>query len=302
MKEVKKLPSGIITKGIGGFYYVKTHDGIYECKARGIFRKDEITPLPGDQVFISVIDEDKKIGSVDKIMPRQSELIRPAVANVNQMAAVIAVKSPTPDFALLDKLLITAKIKNINPIILINKIDMDECREHEKIVNSYSKTGYNVILLSSKIDLGFESLAEAMRDKITVFAGQSGVGKSTILNKIFDLSIMKTGEISNKIERGRHTTRHAELVGLKAGGFVVDTPGFSSYELTDMECEELEIYYPEFKEFLNACKFVRCSHISEPSCAVKEAVERGDIDMKRYERYIQIYNTLKKQRYARYKK
>lgn len=296
------MPSGIIIKGIGGFYYVKTQDGIYECKARGIFRKGEKTPLPGDRVNLSVIDDEKKTGSVDEIIDRESELIRPAVANVNQLAAVIAARSPAPDLSLLDKLLITARLKNIDSIILINKIDLDESGEYEGIIEAYSKTGYKVILLSSTLNVGFDTLADEIKGKITVFAGQSGVGKSTILNRLFNFSVMKTGEISSKVERGKHTTRHAELIELESGGFVADTPGFSSYELCDIPYGELELYYPEFEEYLNACKFSHCSHISEPFCTVKAAVEKGDISKDRYLRYAQFYNALKKQEDFKYKK
>ncbi len=296
------MPSGIITRGIGGFYYVKTESGVYECKARGIFRKEDITPLPGDRVVISIIDEYAYKGSIDRILPRESELIRPAVANVNQLAVVIAVKSPVPDFVLLDKLLVTARLKNINPLILINKVDLDDGEEYKKILNTYSKTGIKLILLSSKLDMGFDILTEAMKDKITVFAGQSGVGKSTILNRILKLSVMKTGEVSNKIERGRHTTRHAELIELESGGLVVDTPGFSSFELEGITCDDLGMYYPEFEEYLEGCRFSHCSHISEPCCAVKEAVEEGYIGEDRYLRYIELYKVLKKQKDNKYRK
>lgn len=296
------MPSGIIIRGIGGFYYVKTESGIYECKARGIFRKNDITPLPGDQVDISIIDEYTSKGSIDRILPRESELIRPAVANVNQLAVVIAVKSPVPDFILLDKLLVTAGLKNINPVILINKVDLDDDEEHKKIINAYSRTGIKLILLSSKLDMGFDMLAEAMKDKITVFAGQSGVGKSTILNRVLKLSVMKTGEVSNKIERGKHTTRHAELIELESGGLVVDTPGFSSFELEGITCDELGMYYPEFEEHIEGCRFTHCSHISEPCCAVKGAVDEGHVGEDRYLRYIEIYKVLKKQKDNRYRK
>lgn len=287
------MPSGIITKGIGGFYYVSTPEGVYECKARGLFRKNELTPLPGDRVNISVIDDAKKLGTIDEVLPRQSQLLRPAVANVDQIVAVIAIKSPSPDFFLLDKLLITAEQKNLNTIICINKIDLDTDGEHKKIVNAYEKTGYKVILSSSRIDAGFDRLKEALKGRISVFAGQSGVGKSTILNRIMNRRVMETGELSEKIERGRHTTRHAELVELESRGYVVDTPGFSSFELSDIKHEELQFYYPEFAEHINGCRFTHCSHISEPDCSVKEALGRRLIDEGRYARYIQFYNILK---------
>ncbi|MFZ5989070.1 MAG: ribosome small subunit-dependent GTPase A [Bacillota bacterium] len=294
------MPSGIIIKGIGGFYYVKTEDGIYECKARGAFRKDSITPLPGDRVSISIVDGEGKIGYVEEIFPRDLQLIRPAVANVDQIAIVISVKSPLPDFLLLDKLLITAYCKKISAIICINKIDLDNKDERQRIVNSYRNTGFDIILLSTVLDTGFDRLESALKGRTTVFAGQSGVGKSTILNKVLDSYVMKTGNISNRTERGKHTTRHAELIELKSGGFVVDTPGFSSLELSDIEPGELGHYYPEFREYIDKCKFSGCSHISEPGCIVKAAVENGSVDPERYKRYIEFHVMLKEKQRNKY--
>ena len=287
------MPDGTIIKGIGGFYYVKADEKIYECKARGIFRKDAVTPLSGDSVKISVINEEKKLGNIDEILTRSIELVRPAVANVNQIVIVIAIKSPQPDMALLDKLLITAGLKDIDAVICINKIDLDDENEFDKISEIYSKAGYKVILTSSKTNHGFEDLLKILEGKITAFAGQSGVGKSTILNFITQSMAMQTGEVSRKLERGKHTTRHAELIELKNGGYVVDTPGFSSYELDEVEFDHLELYYPEFSNYLNKCRFTWCSHISEPECAVKEALGNGNIDKSRYDRYVQFYTDLK---------
>jgi len=295
------LPSGIIIKGIGGFYYVATPDGIYECKARGIFRKNELTPLPGDRVNVTVIDDKKKVGSLDEILPRSSQLVRPAVANVDLVVVVVAVKSPSPDFFLLDKLLITAEKKGLDAIICINKIDLDAEGAYRKIVQAYEKAGYKIILSSLKTETGFGALKEAMAGRISVLAGQSGVGKSTMLNKIMDNWIMETGEVSRKIDRGRHTTRHAELVQLESGGYVVDTPGFSSFELSGIKPEELQLYYPEFSKSVGGCRFTYCSHISEPGCGVKEAVGQQLIDKDRYNRYIQFYNALKQSKEREYK-
>lgn len=293
------MPSGIIIKGIGGFYYVKTENGIYECKARGVFRKDSKIPLPGDEVVISVIDEEKKKGYIEEICERKIQLIRPAVANINQIALVVSVKSPLPDFVLLDKLLITVMQKELNAIICINKIDLDEGYK-DVIIDCYKGTGVETICVSSVLNVGFEQLAKMLEGKTTVFAGQSGVGKSTILNKILDSYVMETGEISDKIERGRHTTRHAELLELKSGGFVVDTPGFSSFELSEIEPKELQNYYPEFRDYIGKCRFAGCSHISEPGCMVKSALENGMINKDRYGRYIIFYNMLKDKQRRKY--
>ncbi|MCX7748117.1 MAG: ribosome small subunit-dependent GTPase A [Clostridia bacterium] len=290
------MPSGVIIKGIVGFYYVKSGDELYECKPRGIFRKDGLTPLPGDKVLMTVVDQEKKVGCIDKILPRESFFVRPAVSNVNQLAVVIAVRSPGPDYNLLDKLLITSEMKDIHAMVCINKIDLDESEEHKKIIHAYEKAGYPVLVLSSKLNTGFDELETGMIGKITAFAGQSGVGKSTILNHIMKSWVMDTGEISQKIERGKHTTRHAELVELEKGGFVVDTPGFTSYELPDIKQQELQYYYPEFRNYFEGCKFKGCSHISEPGCKVKEALEKGLVDKGRYERYTEFYNELKQRK------
>lgn len=292
-QEVGNLPLGIIVKGIGGFYYVKTPDGLYECKARGIFRKNNSIPLPGDKVEVSVIDDKKKLGSLDRILERSSELVRPAVANVNQVAIVISVKSPSPDFVLLDKLIISAEQKNLNIAICINKIDLDLNKEHEKIVKMYENTHYKIILLSTVLGIGFEDLKDTLAGKMTVFSGQSGVGKSTILNRVVNSWAMKTGNISEKIERGKHTTRHAEIFELEYGGYIVDTPGFSSFELSDIKYNELELYFPEFEDHLNKCKFTHCSHINEPFCSIKEAVSSGLVNSERYKRYTELFLLLK---------
>jgi ribosome biogenesis GTPase len=289
------LPLGIILKGIGGFYYVRDNDNktIYECKPRGIFRKDSVIPLPGDRVEFSILNDDDKLGNIDKILPRSSELIRPAIANIDQILLVVSSKSPNPDFMLLDKLLITAEIKKLRVLICVNKIDLDNGTMANEIERAYSKAGYDCIGISSVKDIGFRQLKQELKGHLSVLAGQSGVGKSTILNHIMDNWIMETGSVSHKIESGRHTTRHAEIMELQNGGFVADTPGFSSFELSVIEFNELEQYYPEFKRYLNKCKFTSCSHLSEPFCPVKDAVEAGEIDLGRYQRYGQLYNILK---------
>ncbi|HHW32207.1 MAG TPA: ribosome small subunit-dependent GTPase A [Clostridiaceae bacterium] len=286
------MPVGIIQKGIGGFYYVITPDCVYECKARGVFRKNGMTPLPGDRVVISEIDSDKKTGVITEILERESELVRPAVANVNQLVAVVAVKSPDPDYYLVDKLLITAEYKRMRALVCVNKIDLDNENLRYEIRGGYEKAGYKVIFTSSCTGEGFDQLKEELKDRISVFAGQSGVGKSTILNKILNSQIMKTGVVSEKIKRGKHTTRHAEIVKLEQGGFVVDTPGFSMFEINDIQHKELNLYYPEFNRYPESCKFVGCSHISEPGCCVKAALGKGLIDPGRYERYVDLYKDL----------
>lgn len=296
------MPSGIITKGIGGFYYVSSQNTTFECKARGIFRKNDLSPLIGDRVIFSVIDSEYQKGSIDQILERSSELVRPAVANVDQLLAVVSARSPEPDLLLLDKLLITAERKGIGAVICINKIDLDTDNSRAEIINAYTNAGYNVIETCLKEENDIEKIKAVLKGRITVFSGQSGVGKSTLLNRLMKASIMKTGSISDKIERGKHTTRHAELIKLDDDGFVVDTPGFSSFELSGIKFDELQYLFPEFGKYLGECRFSDCSHVNQPGCAVKKAVEAGMISECRYLRYIELYSLLKHEDDIKYKK
>lgn len=297
------MPSGIIIRGIGGFYYVSSEDdGIYECKARGVFRLRELIPLTGDRVIFSVTDPQKKAGYIEEILPRDTVLVRPAAANVDQVIAVVAAKSPEPDLLLLDKILVTAEKKEIRAAVLINKIDLDNNDSRAEIRSAYMKAGYKVIETSCEDTAGYMMLRSLMKDHISVFAGQSGVGKSTLLNRVMDNVVMKTGSVSRKIERGRHTTRHAELVKLPEGGYVVDTPGFSSYELSEIGYSELQYLYPEFSDHIPHCRFTGCSHINESGCAVKKAVDEGLISKGRYLRFAELYNVLKQDNDLKYKK
>ncbi len=296
------MPSGIILKGIGGFYYVSSEDDIYECKARGIFRKDDVTPLTGDRVTFSVTDPLLKKGNIDGIMERTTVLTRPAAANIDLLVAVIAAKSPEPDLLLLDKILVTAAKKEIEAVICINKIDLDSGDNRAELRSSYNKAGYTLIETCLGENTGFRRLKEDLKGHISVFAGQSGVGKSTLLNRIADTVIMQTGTISEKIERGRHTTRHSELIRLADGGYVVDTPGFSSFELAEIVHTELAHLFPEFLDHIYNCRFTGCSHVNEPDCAVKEAVEQGSIGRGRYQRYTELYAILKQEYDMKYKK
>lgn len=296
------MPSGMIIKGIGGFYYVSSENGIYECKARGIFRKNGLTPLTGDKVVFSITDPVLKKGSMDQIMERSSLLVRPAVANVNQLVAVIAAKSPDPDLLLLDKLLVTAEKNEMKAILCINKTDLDTEGKIADWSRDYVRADYTVIETSSKANKGFDELKAALNGYISVFAGQSGVGKSTILNRVLNTMAMKTGGLSDKIERGKHTTRHAELLVLEGGGYVVDTPGFSSFELTGVGYMELQHCYPEFGDHIQKCRFTGCSHVNETDCGIKRAVEGEQISKGRYERYVELYTKLKQEDNMKYKK
>ena len=290
---------GRIIKGIGGFYYVDTDNGLYECRARGIFRKNKITPLVGDFVKISVVDEENKKGVVEEIAERETELVRPPIANVNKALIVFAVKNPTPHLSLLDRFIVLAERENLEIVIILTKIDLDDDNTFEKIKNIYEPCGYKVIGVSNLEKKNIDKVKEELKDNTVVFAGPSGVGKSSLLNEIDKNFKLKTGDVSDKIKRGKHTTRHAELFELEFDGMVADTPGFSSLTLDDIEDIDLKDYFIEFDNY-DDCKFgSRCIHQNEPNCAVKEAVENGEIPKERYESYIQLLNEIRqgKRRY-----
>ncbi len=278
---------GIIIKGIGGFYYVKVEDSVYECKARGRFRKEKITPLVGDHVYIS-LDDGSRQGVIEGFMDRKTELIRPPVANVDQAVIVFAIQQPNPNLSLLDRFLVLAENEDLNVVICLNKMDLEDQRELQRIRDIYEKTGYRVIATSTKTGTGVEDLRGQLKDQITVFAGPSGVGKSSLLNSLQPNLALQTGEISQKIERGKHTTRHVELLSLEFGGWVLDTPGFSSLQVDSIKKEELKYLFKEFNEYSDSCKFQPCNHINEPDCAVKKALEEGHVYSGRYESYRQL--------------
>ena len=292
--------NGKIIKGIGGFYYVDTENGLYECRARGIFRKNKITPLVGDRVSISVVDEENKKGVVEEIEERDTELVRPPIANVDKALIVFAIKNPAPNLSLLDRFIVLAEKENLEIVIVFTKVDLDADGELlEELKSIYEVSGYKVISVSNKLKLNIDKIKEELKENTVVFAGPSGVGKSSLLNEVDKNFELKTGEVSDKIKRGKHTTRHAELLKLECGGMVADTPGFSSLTLDDIDESELKEYFIEFDKY-DECRFgSRCIHENEPSCAVKEAVENGDISKKRYESYIQLLNEIRsgKRRY-----
>ena len=292
--------NGKIIKGIGGFYYVDTEKGLYECRARGIFRKNKITPLVGDRVSISVVDEENKKGVVEEIEKRDTELVRPPIANVDKALIVFAIKNPAPNLSLLDRFIVLAEKENLEIVIVFTKVDLDaEGELLEELKSIYEVSGYKVIPVSNKLKLNIDKIKEELKENTVVFAGPSGVGKSSLLNEVDKNFELKTGEVSDKIKRGKHTTRHAELLKLECGGMVADTHGFSSLTLDDIDESELKEYFIEFDKH-DDCRFgSRCIHENEPSCAVKEAVENGEISKKRYESYIQLLNEIRsgKRRY-----
>ena len=285
---------GKIVKGISGFYYVHVvESGIYECKAKGIFRQQKMKPLVGDDVEIDIISEEKKTGNVAAILPRKNALIRPAVANVDQALLIFAAASPNPNFNLLDRFLVMMGRQDVPVILCFNKCDLITEEQQQEIASIYEASGCKILFVSAKTELGLKELQEILEGKTTTVAGPSGVGKSSLINLLAPEACMETGEISKKIERGRHTTRHAELIQLKGDGYIMDTPGFSSLYLPEMEKEELQDCYPEFAAFEPYCRFQGCSHISEPDCGVKEALSEGKIHPVRYENYCQLYGELK---------
>ena len=288
---------GKIIKGIAGFYYIYAEDGnIYECKAKGIFRKDNFKPLVGDNVEITVLNEEEKEGSVTSILPRRNSLIRPAVANVDQACLIFAMENPKPNFLLLDRFLIMMKQQEIPAVICFNKKDVGEKEEMEKLYEIYTGCGYRVVLSSTYEGEGMDEIHEILKGKTTVVAGPSGVGKSSITNCMQGEVQMETGEISKKLKRGKHTTRHSQVIPVEKNTFLVDTPGFSSLYLTDMKEEELRDYFPEFVMYEPQCRFQGCMHIHEPGCAVKKALSEGKISQQRYDNYLALYEELKEKR------
>ena len=279
---------GTIIKGIGGFYYVKTDSDTVECHARGKFRKNEISPIVGDRVTISLNPDGT--GHITEIHPRKNFLIRPGVANVDVLVLVSAAKSPLPDFLLLDKLLVTAQSKGINAVICLNKTDLADSSEVREFISVYKKALYPCICASAKTGEGVEEIQSIIKGKTVAFAGLSGVGKSSLLTRITGVDL-KTGDVS-KISRGRHTTRHVELMEA-AGGLVFDTPGFSRLETDELSAYDLWQYFPEIAALQGTCKFRTCNHIGEKGCSIKDAVDGGSIAKSRYDNYILLFNKLK---------
>ena len=288
---------GKIVKGIAGFYYVHVvESGVYECKAKGTFRKDKIRPLVGDNVEIDILDEKDMEGSITKILPRKNDLIRPAVANIDQALVVFAVTQPEPHFNLLDRFLVMMERKEIPTVLCFNKTDIAESPAITELKEIYSGCGYPVIFTSAREEENISQLKELLKGKTTAIAGPSGGGKSSLINLLQSQVRMETGSISRKIARGKHTTRHSELIVLGEDSYIMDTPGFSSLYVNDFEKEELKYCFPEFEPYEGQCRFIGCDHIHEPDCAVKAAVEEGKINKVRYDDYTEMYRELKERK------
>lgn len=283
---------GIIVKGIGGFYYVKTEEGLIESRAKGNFRENNITPLVGDRVKIRISKEDGS-GYVEEILPRRSELLRPSVANITQVLIVMSVNDPDINLWLLDKFIMLAESEGIEIVLVLNKVDLDRDKALS-IKEVYENIGYRVILTSWTSGEGLDQLRDSLEGNMTVFAGPSGVGKSTLLNTLDPRIKFETGDISSKTKRGKHTTRHTELIDLDETTYVLDSPGFSSLSLDFIEGDQdVQEYFREIKEAREKCKFISCIHINEPSCNVKDRVENSIIDRNRYANYISFVNEIK---------
>ena len=267
--------------------------GTYFCRAKGIFRNIHIKPLVGDNVRMEVLDEQNKEGNVTEILPRKNSLIRPAVANIDQALVIFAIVKPNPNFNLLDRFLIHMERQKLSSIICFNKQDIASEEEKAALKRAYETCGYQSLFVSALEMEGIEELKSILMGKTTAVAGPSGVGKSTIINCLNPEANMETGSISKKIERGRHTTRHSEIIALGNETYIMDTPGFTSLSISDIEKEELGLYYPEFRRFEPDCRFRGCAHMDEPDCGVKEAVERGEISRVRYENYQMLYREVK---------
>ena len=286
--------TGKIIKGSAGFYYVHTVEaGIYECKAKGIFRKNKTKPLVGDNVEIDILDADKKIGNVVKILERKNELVRPSVANIDQDVIIFSIVNPKPNFNLLDRFLATMEYLDIEAVICFNKKDIAPEEDLEYIKNEYGKTKYKIIYTSTKLNEGIDELKEVLYGKTSTVAGPSGVGKSSIINLLQSEIVVQTGEISEKIERGKHTTRHSEIININDNTYIMDTPGFTSFYLDGIEANELRNCFPEFFDYEDKCRFNGCVHVNEPDCGIKAALNNGKISKLRYENYKELYNELK---------
>ena len=282
---------GKIIGNISNTYKIKTQNKEYESFARGKFKKEEITPLVGDNVEITITDEEKNMAVIEKILPRKNELKRPKISNIDQIVFIISTKHPKPDLLMLDKQLAYVENLKIEPIIVINKMDLEET--YKEIKELYSKIGYKVIITSAKQKMGIEDLKKELQNKISVFSGNSGVGKSSIINVLFGIEKTQEGEVSKKNKKGKNTTTDTKLYQLSENTYIADTPGFASFEITEIERAQLDKCFREFKNEIQNCEFVGCTHIKEQKCGIKKAMEEGKISKQRYERYCKIYEELK---------
>ena len=293
MRQNGGIMQGLIVENISNLYQVKVDDNIYETTARGKFKKEEITPVVGDIVDIKVIDEENKKAVIENIHERDVYIKRPKLANITQIVLVISSKDPKPDLLLLDKQLAFAEYVGVKAIIVLNKTDLDKKEEFKNIKQIYSKIGYKVILTDAKQRKGIDKVKELLKNNVNAFSGNSGVGKSTLINGIFQKDMTQEGEISKKNKRGKNTTTSVKLYEIDDNTYIADTPGFSTFDISEIESKYLYKYFKEFDQFVDDCEFIGCTHIKEKNCGIKKAVEEGNIEKSRYDRFYKIYKELK---------
>lgn len=289
-----KLYKGIVISNISDLYKVeieketKEAGKIYSCNARGKFKADETSPVAGDIVEIEITDEEKCAGIIEKIIERKNYIKRPKMANLSQIILVVSMKLPKPDLLLLDKQLVYAEYMNIKPIICLNKIDLEDEEKINQIYNLYKNIGYEVIKTNAKCGTGIEEIKQKLKNNVTAFSGNSGVGKSTLINSLLGKTIAQEGNISNKNKRGKNTTTQVVLYKIDENSYVADTPGFSTFDINEIDKKELAYYFIEFRKYIKNCEYADCSHIKEEKCGIKEAVKQGKISKERYENFLRI--------------
>lgn len=284
---------GIIVRNVSNQYEIEVNDVIYGAVARGKFKIDDMTPVVGDKVEIDVIDEDKNMAVITKILPRDNYIKRPKLANITTLVFVISAKMPKPDLLLLDKQIAFAEFLKLEPVIVINKIDLEKQEVIDNIKDIYTKIGYKVIITNAKEKIGIEEIKEALKGQVCAFSGNSGVGKSTLLNAIFEKELTKEGIISTKNKKGKNTTTAVSLYKINEQTYIADTPGFSTFDIYEIEYRELYKYFKEMNKSEKDCEFVGCTHIKEKECGIRNALEQGKISNSRYQNYIKIYEDLK---------
>ena len=286
------MPKGIIICTSSNVYQVVENEKVYKCLARGKFKKEKISPLVGDEVEFTITNSEKQEGVIEQILPRKNELKRPKMANLTQLILVVSMIMPSPDLLLLDKQLVFAEFMGLKATIVLNKVDLEDKEEIDRIAKLYEDIGYKIIQTNAKEGIKVEEIKTLLEGETTAFAGNSGVGKSTLINSIFEQELTQEGDISDKNQRGKNTTTSTTLYKYKENSYIADTPGFSTFEINEIPKEDLCHYFVEFVPYLDKCEFQGCSHIKEENCGVKEALESGKISSQRYENYIKIYNNL----------